>query len=370
MSRPNTLSGAAAGERVVRRALVAALGLLLLPAAVPAARGSQPTPEAVEYCLGCHEDDSLTLELGDGTEMSLTVDRDEFAKSVHGGELLCTDCHQGYDDEGKHPGDASFASRRQYVLASYDTCKQCHFDTYTRSLESIHYTYLKEGVEDVPVCTDCHGDHGIGDPHQKQAMISRSCAKCHSDVYRQYAESVHGRALVEEHNQDVPGCADCHTAHSIADPTSAAFHIRSPEICVRCHGDEKLMAKYNIPTQAAETYLSDFHGVTATLADPAKVKERQLVVTCIDCHGVHDIASPELVGEAEMKTRVAGVCAGCHQDAAQDFPAAWLSHYRPSLHHAPLVFLVNLFYKVLIPFMILGLALQVGLHLYRVAVRR
>ena len=160
------------------------------------------------------------------------------------------------------------------------------------------------------------------------------------------------------------------TAHSIADPTSAAFHIRSPEICVRCHGDAKLMAKYNIPTQAAETYLSDFHGVTATLADPAKVKERQLVVTCIDCHGVHDIASPELVGEAAMKKRVATVCAGCHKDAAKDFPAAWLSHYKPSLHHAPLVFLVNLFYKILIPFMILGLALQVGLHLYRVAVRR
>jgi predicted CXXCH cytochrome family protein len=256
------------------------------------------------------------------------------------------------------------------VLSSYEVCKQCHFDTYTRTLESIHYEYLKAGLEEVPVCSDCHGAHDVADPHEKRAMVSRSCASCHDRVYQVYAQSVHGKALVGEGNQDVPGCADCHTAHSIADPSSAAFHIRSPEVCIRCHGDEELMAPYEIPTDVAATYLADFHGVTATLADPAKVEERQLVVTCVDCHGEHGIVSPALMTEGEMKAQVARVCADCHEGAAQDFPAAWLSHYRPSLTHAPLVYLVELFYKVLIPFMVLGLALQVGLHLYRVAVRR
>jgi predicted CXXCH cytochrome family protein len=324
----------------------------------------------VEYCLACHEDLGLTLDLEDGDALPLYVDREAYLRSVHGDELLCTDCHQGYDSDDEHPSGATFASARRYVLGSYEVCKQCHFDTYTRTLESIHYEYLAEGVEDVPVCTDCHGDHAIADPHEKQAMISRSCATCHDDVYQVYAQSVHGKALVQDGNQDVPGCADCHTAHSIVDPTTAAFHIRSPEICVRCHGDSDLMRDYQIPTEVATTYLSDFHGVTATLAHPGEVEERRLVVTCVDCHGEHDIASPALMSENEMKAKVAGVCAGCHEKAAQDFPAAWLSHYRPSLDHAPLVFLVNLFYKVLIPFMLVGLALQVGLHLYRVAVRR
>ncbi|HEX6202969.1 MAG TPA: cytochrome c3 family protein [Thermoanaerobaculia bacterium] len=348
-----------------------ALGALALAAAAagPAAV-AQDVPEAVETCLVCHEDPDFTLPLDDGDEMSLYVDRDGFLHSVHGGELVCTDCHRGYDDETEHPSGATFASRRQYVLASYETCKQCHFDTYTRTLESIHAEYQAAGFEDTPVCTDCHGDHEIADPHEKRTMLSRSCATCHESAYEEYAGSVHGRALVEDGNQDVPGCADCHTAHSIADPTTAAFHIRSPEICVRCHGDAELMRRYDIPTEVASTYLADFHGVTATLADPADVEERRLVVTCVDCHGEHDVASPALLSEAEMKAKVAEVCAGCHEGAAQDFPAAWLSHYRPSLTHAPLVFLVNVFYQVLIPFMLVGLALQVGLHLYRVAVRR
>jgi predicted CXXCH cytochrome family protein len=345
-----------------------ALALLAwLPLAATAA--AQDVPEGVEYCLACHEDESLALELEDGSEMGLGVDRESYMASVHGGELLCTDCHQGYDSDD-HPSGATVESRRGYVLSSYEVCRQCHFDTYTRTLESIHYEYLKAGLEEVPVCSDCHGAHDVADPHQKQAMVSRSCASCHDRVYQVYAQSVHGKALVGEGNQDVPGCADCHTAHSIADPSTAAFHIRSPEVCIRCHGDEELMAPYQIPTEVAATYLADFHGVTATLADPDEVEERQLVVTCVDCHGEHGIVSPALMTEGEMKAQVAGVCAECHEGAAQDFPAAWLSHYRPSFSHAPLVFLVELFYTVLIPFMVLGLALQVGLHLYRVAVRR
>lgn len=350
-------------------AVIAAIGFGALLVWAAAEAFARTVPDAVEYCLACHEDEGLTLRLDDGDEMSLHVGREGFLASVHGAELLCTDCHQGFDSD-EHPSGAGFASRRGYALAAYETCRQCHFDTYTRTLESIHYEYLKEGFEDMPVCTDCHGAHDVADPHEKRAMVSRSCASCHDRVYQVYAESVHGKALVAEGNQDVPACADCHTAHSIADPASPAFHIRSPEMCIRCHGDEELMTRYDIPTQVATTYLADFHGVTATLADPAKVEERQLVVTCVDCHGEHGIRSPALMSEAQMKAQVAEVCAGCHEGAAQDFPAAWLSHYRPSLRHAPLVFLVNLFYTVLIPFMVVGLALQVGLHLYRVAVRR
>ena len=120
----------------------------------------------------------------------------------------------------------------------------------------------------------------------------------------------------------------------------------------------------------ATSYLTDFHGVTAALVGGSEVEPRQVVVTCIDCHGVHDIASPRLIGSENMKSIVAAACEKCHSGASVDFPAAWLSHYRPSLQHAPLVFLVEIFYKIFIPFVILGLALQVLLHLYRIAMGR
>jgi hypothetical protein len=310
----------------------------------------------------------MAMTLADGTEMSIYVDPNAFAGSMHGTQLVCTDCHEHYE-EG-HPNGATFPSRRRYAIASYEVCKRCHFDTYARTLESVHYEHLKKGFEQVPVCTDCHGAHDIHNPHEKRAMISRSCARCHVEVYDAYARSVHGKALFEEGIESVPACADCHTAHHMTDPRTAKFHLNSPQICIRCHADEKLMSRYEIPTDVATTYLADFHGVTASLAKDSEVDARQLVVTCVDCHGVHDIASPSLVGSEEMKQRVLRVCRGCHEGAASDFPAAWLSHFQPSLQHAPLVYLVDLAYRIFIPLIVVGLILQVLLHLYRVAVGR
>lgn len=345
-------------------ALSAAVFIALLP--LPAF--AQELDDAVYECLMCHQDPDLTMELADGTEMSLYVDEDTFAASVHGSELVCTDCHEGYEED--HPSGAEFESASAYRVVTYDLCRTCHFDTYTRTLESVHYDLLQQAPELAPVCTDCHGAHDIADPHDKQATLARSCATCHDDVYEIYAQSVHGKALVEDGIQAVPACSDCHTAHSIVDPTTAAFHMGSPEICIGCHGNEKLMKPFGVPTTVASTYLTDFHGVTASLADPKSVEERRLVVTCVDCHGVHDIAAPSSLPEGAMKAKVAQVCADCHEGAAEDFPAAWLSHFEPSLSHAPLVFLINLFYRIFIPFMVVGLLLQVGLHLYRVAAHR
>lgn len=355
-------------RRSAARWLPTAIFALLLGGSLPAAVPAEETPEAVAYCMTCHGNEGFSMTFEDGTEMDLQKDIQGFSSSVHGRQLVCTDCHEHYE-EG-HPTGATFPSRRAYDFASYEVCKKCHFGTYTRTLESVHYELLKAGAESVPVCTDCHGAHNIQDPHVKRVMISRSCATCHVDIYQQYAKSVHGKALVEDSNEDMPACADCHTAHRIVDPRTAKFRLASPDTCINCHGDSTLMSKYDIPTSVATTYLADFHGVTASLLKSGEVADRQLVVACIDCHGVHEIQSPKLIGAKEMKVRVAKVCAGCHQGAATEFPAAWLSHYQPSLQNAPLVFIVDLVYRIFIPFVVSGLALQVLLHLYRVAVRR
>ncbi len=339
------------------------------PASIPApAQPTAPIPESVSACLACHEDEAMELAFSDGTAMSLFVDVAAFTRSVHAGQLTCTDCHAKYDDD--HPMGTAFESRRAYTLNSYELCKRCHFDTYTRTLESVHYEFLKLGVESAPICTDCHGAHNIADPHEKRAMVSRSCAACHEEVNATYASSVHGHALVEDNNGDVPACADCHTHHQVQLPGTTRFRLNSPETCIRCHGDETLMAKYGISTTVAQTYLADFHGVTASLSKHLTDDQQRIVVTCNDCHGVHDIASPALKGAEAMKATVQQVCSSCHQDAAPTFPAAWLSHYPPSPRNAPLVWAVESMYRFFIPFAVIGLILNLGLHVYRMSAGR
>jgi predicted CXXCH cytochrome family protein len=335
------------------------------PAAAPA---PQEVPESIATCMACHEDKALAIALEDGAQMSLHVNLEDYRKSVHGSQLVCTDCHAKYDQD--HPSGKTFASRRAYTLSAYETCKKCHFDTYTRTLESVHYDLLKSGVEGAPICSDCHGSHAIQNPHAKRAMMSQSCATCHVSVYETYAKSVHGRALTEDNNQDVPACADCHTHHQIQQPTTTKFRLSSPDICVKCHRDEGLMGKYGISTTVAQSYLSDFHGVTASLTRHASPDKQQVVVTCVDCHGVHQIGSPKLIGDEAMKATVTATCAKCHQGTAPGFPAAWLSHYPASPSRAPLVWAATLFYRIFIPFVVIGLVLHLLLHIYRLSAGR
>jgi hypothetical protein len=50
-----------------------------------------------------------------------------------------------------------------------------------------------------------------------------------------------------------------------------------------------------------------------------------------------------------IKENLLVTCQRCHPDATTDFPASWLSHYRPDVENAPMVYFIDLFYKILIP---------------------
>lgn len=320
-------------------------------------------------CLACHSNTSLKFPLPSGEELPLNIDLKDYAASIHADKLSCTDCHKnlsGYP----HP-KWEFSDRRAYTLAQYELCKRCHFANYTKTLESIHYTILEAGDKRSPVCVDCHGAHDVSSPDKPKVRIAQSCASCHEDVHQTYISSVHGKALLDESNQDVPVCTDCHGAHDIQDPRTAAARQETPELCARCHGDAKLMGKFGLSTAVVKTYLQDFHGVTVSLYRKQGPDILSYTAVCTDCHGVHNVTrtdDPE--AGLQMKSNLVSVCRKCHPDAAENFPAAWLSHYEPSPEKAPLVYYSRLFYWILIPFIIGGLLLHILLDLWRVATNR
>ena len=221
----------------------------------------------------------------------------------------------------------------------------------------------------MPVCTDCHGGHAIADPHEKQAMMSSSCATCHDDVYQVYAQSVHGKALVQDGNQDVP-------AAPTATPRTRSWTRRRPPSTSVAGDLHPLPRRRGADAELPDPDRGRHHlplGLPRRHGDPRPSRRSRGAPAGGDLRRLPRRARHRLAGPDEPERdegQGGGGLRGCHEGAAQDFPAAWLSHFPPSLDHAPLVFLVNLFYKVLIPFMLVGLALQVGLHLYRVAAPR
>jgi nitrate/TMAO reductase-like tetraheme cytochrome c subunit len=338
-------------------------GLILILALAPA-----PAQDASDSCLGCHSDPALTLTLPTGQVRSLTVDAEAFARSVHGARLSCTDCHAG-QAEYPHP-ERKYRTPAEYRAPFREACKSCHFENYTRMVDSVHYKLLPQGDPRAPSCSDCHGAHDVTPPGQPRAALSRTCAKCHQGVYDTYAKSVHGQALLDRQSADAPVCTDCHRSHALGGPHDAAWLLESPQLCGNCHADEKKMAPYGLSTRVLKTYLADFHGMSASLSSAERPEEARLTALCTDCHGVHDIARVDDPGSRVVKANLVKTCRRCHEGATDSFPAAWLSHYEPSLKKAPLVWMVQAFYWVFIPFVIGGLVLQIVLHFWRLVVNR
>ncbi len=332
-----------------------------------AGNGSGATEE--QYCMTCHTN-ALPMIMKSGERKSMQVQADRLKRSVHG-RLGCSDCHYGFSAED-HPR-RKFRTARDFALASSENCRRCHFDKYTKTLEGIHYALLSQGQLNAPVCTDCHGSHDIAPMGKERSVSAKRCQRCHSAEYAAYAGSIHGGALFNDNNQDVPVCVDCHTAHTIQDPTSLDYRQQIPQMCSNCHARKEIVGKYGLSTDVVKTYLSDFHGVTLGLYRKQKDESDQSgrpIAVCTDCHGTHAITATTGPDASTVKQNLVKRCQKCHRDATDRFPDAWLSHYEPSLSRAPLVYLAGLAYTIIIPLMIVGLVLQILLHIWRYAINR
>jgi hypothetical protein len=315
------------------------------------------------YCLRCHANEKRMV-FKSGEHVSVRVRIKELKNSPHK-NVGCSDCHFGFSADD-HPL-RRFSSERQYRIASSETCRRCHFDKYTKFSEGIHYAKLSVGKLEAPTCVDCHGGHSVSSLNNRLAVVQK-CRTCHSKVYDVYAKSVHGSALFKENNKDVPVCTDCHMSHAMKDPAASDFHNSIPDTCSHCHSNAVVMGKYGLSTEVVKTYLSDFHGVTLNLYRKEAGKRYQpdrAMAVCTDCHGTHGITNVSGAGKQILKQTLGKRCRSCHSNATDNFPDAWLSHYKPTLATAPLVYIVEQFYKILLPLMAVGLLFQVFLHIWR-----
>jgi hypothetical protein len=355
-------------QRRLRAIVVGSLAILLAGVLIAlrssTAVASDDPPEAqgqgisIEDCLSCHDVPGLQTTLPSGEILYLTVDGATYLNSTHGRlGYACVQCHTDITAVPHQPIRAE--SRRDFTLNLYPTCRNCHEDKYQQTLDSVHQKALAAGNKNAAVCTDCHGAHDIGPPDVPRSKIPQTCEKCHSQIYDLYISSVHGSALIGEGNPDVPTCVDCHGVHRIEGPSNSPFRLFSPQICAKCHANEQLMSRYGISTDVFQTYVSDFHGTTVEIFQAIAPGQTPNTPVCIDCHGVHDMKKVSDPESRVIKENLLATCRRCHPDANANFPSAWLSHYKPSPEHAPLVYYVTLFYKVLIPTTIGGLLLFV-----------
>jgi predicted CXXCH cytochrome family protein len=325
--------------------------------------------ETETYCLSCHSDPNLKTTLPSGETLSLYISPEQLKDSVHSPNgIECEACHTNITTY-PHP-KIDYQNVRELSRSYYSACQKCHPDNYTKTMDSMHAQAAEAGNLDAPICTDCHGSHYVHPPDQPRTLIPSTCGNCHSEEYSIYQSSIHGNALIQESNPDVPVCTTCHGVHNIQDPRTQQFRVEEPDLCASCHANQEMMSKYGLSADVYDLYSLSWHGVDVSVYDARWPTIQHNSAVCTDCHGIHDILNPDDPNSSVNPKNLLVTCQKCHPGVGPNWTGAWTGHYEISLERTPFLYYVDWFYSIFTPMILWICGIYVALQIIRLIVSR
>ncbi|MEN8222970.1 MAG: cytochrome b/b6 domain-containing protein [Acidobacteriota bacterium] len=311
-------------------------------------------------CKNCHEEEAA--ETANDVHGKGCASGDEMTPS-------CCSCHGGHDIKPLNSPESRFSPENQP-----DTCGKCHGgdeislkdhsiykrNIVTRYKSSVHYQAVNEG-KTAASCTDCHGSHNILPSGFKDSGVSRaneanSCMKCHKLEGLAFWDGPHGDAL-EHGNNDVPTCSTCHGDHDMASlrvRDGVAKQWAATQVCIWCHGNARMMARYGLDTTPVESYMQDFHGLTQRGTMGASA-------TCADCHDPHH-SLPSSHPNSRMHISNRGpTCGKCHGKVSDNFAMSFSHKKSIEVEGTKLESIIRIVYILLIIGVIGGMLIYTGM---------
>jgi len=273
-----------------------------------------------DQCIICHKENEILPE--DFHENDVHLKSGPSCAGCHGGNPLKEDMEEAMAEEAGFIGTPSKREIPQF-------CGKCHSninimreyqpriptDQVEQYYTSLHGMKLKGGDQKVADCSSCHTAHGILPAKDSRSTVHAlnvplTCKKCHSDPdymkeyhiptnqFEQYAESVHGIALLENQDTGAPACNDCHGNHGALPPgISSVSHV-----CGICHVNN--MQYFSQTKMAKEFEKLEIHG-------------------CEGCHGNHKVlkTNDDMVGIGKNS-----FCTECHAEGEKGYAEAEMIH--------------------------------------------
>lgn len=180
-------------------------------------------------------------------------------------------------------------------------CFNCHAEVdQKRFATSIHGKNL---------CTSCHSDITEAPHNQKPGPVK--CGNCHRVEFQIYHNSDHGKAVAKGISE-AASCKACHGDNhyllNYRNPLSPVSRKNINQTCARCHEDEKKMDQYRLTQKTPyKSYLESVHG-------KAFLGGEEFAAVCTDCHGSHDLHSPNNPESKIYKFNVPKTCSKCHEN--------------------------------------------------------
>ena len=192
---------------------------------------------------------------------------------------------------------------------------------------SVHGKASMGGIYVAATCNDCHSTgetaHKIYSPGHPESTINhfnipKTCGKCHKGVENDYWDGIHGQ-FVARGETDAPVCTDCHGEHGIispSDPRSPVSKSKVAEItCSPCHDSARMNEKYGLSTGRLQTFIDSYHGLKSKSGDTH-------VANCASCHGVHRILPSTDESSSIHPSNLTNTCGECHPKISDRLAAA------------------------------------------------
>lgn len=320
--------------RIVRFCLI-----ILVLVCVPLSLSAQE-----RRCALCHGKKELKGKTAEGKERSLYVNEAVLEASTHG-KLACVDCHADAIElpHGKRLKKVNCGACH-YRGRSFSQGPSIDYSLYR---DSVHAKERQKGNMKAPDCAGCHGSHDvlshndIRSPGYKVNIPEKMCGKCHEKALGEYKRSVHS-AFSSKGDVNLPVCSDCHTEHGMkrtADPSSTVYATNIVAMCVKCHGDVSRMQKYGKKTEEVESYYESFHGVATKFGE-------KHIAHCASCHSYHQIMARDDPGSSVNVKNLPATCGQpkCHPGATDNF-AKGKVHFNPKSKDSGIIYWVAFGFK-------------------------
>ncbi|MEE9167301.1 MAG: cytochrome b/b6 domain-containing protein [Candidatus Neomarinimicrobiota bacterium] len=276
-----------------------------------------------EECRGCHEKESEEYKIHGRLEVEETEDIPSCA-SCHGDhDILPSTAKLSKVHPVNLPGTCGICHEDLDLTRKYELLLDHPVEVYENS---IHGKATRGGIYVAATCNDCHSTggsaHRIFSPGNRESAVNhfnipKTCGECHKGIESDFWEGIHGK-LVARGETDAPVCTDCHGEHGIispSDPRSPVSRARVAEVtCSPCHESTRLNEKYGLPMGRLVTFIDSYHGLKSKAGDVR-------VANCASCHGVHRILPSSAPTSTIHPSNLRTTCGECHPGISAELAA-------------------------------------------------
>ncbi len=252
--------------------------------------------EDMPQCMDCHGDHDI---LPSSVKLS----------KVHPTNLpeTCGNCHEDLN-----------------IVKKYELLLDHPIDMYENT---VHGQATRGGIYVAATCNDCHSSGGsahkilspgFDDSAINHFNIPKTCGQCHKGIENDFWDGIHGK-LVARGETDAPVCTDCHGEHGILSPTDPRSPVSrvlvAEATCSPCHESAVLNEKYGMPTGRLTSFVDSYHGLKSKAGDTH-------VANCASCHGVHRILPSSDSTSTIYSGNLQHTCGECHPGISEELANA------------------------------------------------